>query len=278
MNIVLALDGNYLRPAKVMLGSLILNNSCPLEIYLFHAGLTLPELESVSVHCAALSDHIGVHFIKVDDSLFDGVPLSFDLPHTAYYRFLTPSILPESAERALYLDCDIIVNRSVAKLYNTNFEGNLFVACEDLGISVLGMYKFLSIFGRLGEELPGGKYFNSGVLLMNLDLARQMVSLDDVNALIGKHPKHITFADQDILNYLYGRHTKYVDYKVYNMGAGYVKPENETWTLKNTALIHYYGEKTDKPWLDKERADKGSAMDRLWWDYANRLEHVPLDS
>jgi hypothetical protein len=56
------------------------------------------------------------------------------------------------------------------------------------------------------------------------------------------------------------------------MGAGYVTPENEAWTMENTAIVHYYGARTEKPWLDKGREMSDSAMNRIWWNYAGGME------
>jgi lipopolysaccharide biosynthesis glycosyltransferase len=272
MNIILALDKNYTGPAKVMLRSLATSNADYANVYILHSEIGLPEQERFTRECASFSDKQAIHFIEVDDSLFSHLPTAFGLPHTAYYRFVASDLLPDFVDRALYLDCDIIINHSIHEFYNTDFEDNLFVACEDIGVSVLGKYKFLTIFGRLGKELHNGKYFNSGVLLINMPLARQAINLGDVFEIYEKHPNDITFADQDILNFIYGGRTKYADYRIYNMGAGYVAPEDGGRVMENSAIIHYYGARDAKPWLDKDRSKSGSAVTRLWWSYAGFFE------
>jgi lipopolysaccharide biosynthesis glycosyltransferase len=268
MNVIAALDEKYAGPAKVMLKSLAKNNPEPITAYLLHSEISLPEQARFSAECMAFSGNLKVSFVKVDEKPYQTMPGAFGLPHTAYYRFEAAALLPPTVERALYLDCDIIVNRSIEEFYNTAFEGNLFVACEDIGISVLGKYRFLTIFARLGQALHNGRYFNSGVLLMNMSLARQLISLQDAAALVESHRSAITFADQDILNYLFGARTKYADYKKYNMGAGYITAQDERWALENAAIIHYYGAPDSKPWLKAGKESCVSPVDRLWWDYA----------
>jgi lipopolysaccharide biosynthesis glycosyltransferase len=268
MNVIAALDKNYMGPAKVMLKSLAVNNKGPITAYLLHSEIALRERERFVMDCVSFSGNLKISFVEVDEKPYQAMPGAFGLPHTAYYRFEAAALLPQTVERALYLDCDIIVNRSIEEFYNTAFEDNLFVACEDIGVSVLGKYRFLTIFARLGQALRGGRYFNSGVLLVNMDLARQLINPQDAAALVESHRSAITFADQDILNYLYGGRTKYADYKKYNMGAGYITAQNESWALENAAIIHYYGAPDSKPWLKAGKESCSSPIARLWWEYA----------
>ncbi len=271
MNIILALDECYLLPAKVLIKSLAANHSCEINIYLLHSEISPEKQKDFQMFSAGCSDKLSVHFITVDDHLFLNVPLAFGLPRTIYYRFLATEVLPPNISRALYLDCDIIVNRSIEEFYHMDLKGNLFAACEDIGISVLHKYEFLSIYGQMGKKLCNGKYFNSGVLLINMERARRDINLDDVADMIKTYRKYITFADQDILNFMYGPYTIYADYMLYNMGAGYVNAENEAKVMKETAVIHYYGARADKPWRDKERGKSPFFTTRLWWKYADGI-------
>ena len=43
-----------------------------------------------------------------------------------YYRLLAAEFLPETLDRVLYLDPDIIVIRPLEELYHMSFDGNLF--------------------------------------------------------------------------------------------------------------------------------------------------------
>lgn len=274
MNIVIASDAHYLAPAKVLLKSLAINNPGPLHIYLLHGGIESGLQRAFLDDCARFGDALHIHFSLVDDAMFQDVPVAFGLPHTTYYRFLAPALLPSGIDRALYLDCDIIVNRSVEALYRMDFEGRLLIACEDIGVSVLRKYKFLTMFDRMGAPLHQDKYFNAGVLMINMARARERIVFADVIDNIARYRQYITFSDQDILNYLYGMDTKYADYRRYNMGAGYIADDEENWVLENTSLIHYYGAREGKPWADPDKENSKSFANRLWWRYANEEDCV----
>lgn len=268
MNIVIASDANYLMPAKVLLGSLVKNDTGPFCVYLLHGGIE-PDLQQAFLSdCAKLSSELHIHFTMVDDTMFHNVPVAFGLPHTTYYRFLAPALLPADIDRVLYLDCDILVNRSVEALYQMDFDGKLLIACEDIGVSVSRKYKFLSMFDRMGVPFHQDKYFNAGVLMINMDKARERISFHDVIENIAQYRQFITFSDQDILNYMYGMDTKYADYRRYNMGAGYIAENEEDWVLGNTSLIHYYGSREGKPWSDPDKENSKIFANRLWWNYA----------
>ncbi len=272
MNIVIASDANYLAPAKVLLRSLAMNNPGPFQIHLLHGGIEHGLQQAFLDDCARISAELHIHFTSVDDALFHDVPVAFGLPHTTYYRFLAPSLLPEDIDRALYLDCDIIVNRSVEALYNMDFQGRLLIACEDIGISVTRKYKFLSMFDRMDLPLHQDKYFNAGVLMINMDRAREVIRFVDVIENIAQYRQFITFSDQDILNFMYGNDTKYADYRRYNMGAGYIEDSEEDWVREHTALIHYYGSREGKPWADQDKENTKCYANRLWWQYAKEKD------
>ena len=85
-----------------------------------------------------------------------------------YFRWWLCEILPESVERVLYLDYDIIVKKDLAPLWSLELGDYLAGAVPDSGSqylkSVLGAYA-PTIGVEYSQDLP---YFNTGVLFMNL--------------------------------------------------------------------------------------------------------------
>lgn len=270
MNIVLASDEKYLPAAETLIRSLLINNDCECRVYLLYADLDRHRLDTFAFTVCGLSERLSLHFIKIDDSLFEGVPSIAGLPRTVYYRFLLPEVLPADVGRALYLDCDIIIHQSIEAFYHMDFNGSLFAACEDIGVSVQHKYEFLTIFGRMNRPLCNGKYFNSGVMLFNMELARKMINIKEVMAMIDTYRPYIFFMDQDILNFMYGPYTMYADYRYYNLGVGYLTGEEFSEAVRKAAIIHYYGHPDVKPWLDLRGKDSPQPATRLWWDYAEK--------
>jgi lipopolysaccharide biosynthesis glycosyltransferase len=81
-------------------------------------------------------------------------------------------LLPESVDKALYLDCDLIVRRCVGDLMDTDVGDHAVMAVANAGApyvsSPLGV-PYWSRFGRRADEVN----YNAGVLVMNLSAWRQ---------------------------------------------------------------------------------------------------------
>ena len=97
------------------------------EIYILHSDLGSNEMEMV--HREAGSSAV-CHFIPVDETIFDGFPETSRYPKQIYYRLASPLLLPETVDKILYLDVDIIVINPLRELYQMDFEGNYYIACS----------------------------------------------------------------------------------------------------------------------------------------------------
>jgi lipopolysaccharide biosynthesis glycosyltransferase len=85
------------------------------------------------------------------------------LPDLTYYRLMMGSLFPE-LERILYLDCDLVVRKSLGPLWAASLEGKLLGAVEDQGEC--------EELAREKELLGADPYLNSGVLLVDLEAWR----------------------------------------------------------------------------------------------------------
>ena len=117
---------------------------------------------------------------------------------TTYFRLFIPELYPE-LDKALYLDCDLVLCDDVAKLYDVELSDNLVGAISDAFVlSVPRLHGYVT--ERIGVHTPKD-YFNAGVLLMNLNRLREENFGDRFIELLEK----VTFVvaqDQDYLNVL----------------------------------------------------------------------------
>jgi len=170
------------------------------------------------------------------------------LPKEAYYRLLCMDYLPQSLDRVLYLDCDIIVNGSIKELYNIDLTGYMFAAADDY-VEVIGKSSEPTTKQReiIDRYIPKTcKYVNSGVLLMNLEYLRKAVTTDEIILMIEEFGDQLVWHDQDFINYVFYEHIYHIDYKIYNYFPVYYN-----WAdLKPgiPAIIHFAG--VFKPWKD----------------------------
>ena len=247
MELLVTVDKNYIPPLQVMLTSLYMNNPGEdVELYLLHSKLQEKELEPLEKQCGRL----GYKFfpVKIEDSWFSQAPVTKQYPREMYYRLLAPCFLPQKLHRILYLDPDILVINSLKPLWETDMKGRLFAAAAHTGKTNLAN-NINQV--RLGTT---NKYFNSGVLLINLDQGRKEILPEEIFRYAGEHAKELLLPDQDILNAVFGSRTLELDdylwnydarnYSTYLLRSGGVCDMD--WVMGNTGILHFCGK--TKPW------------------------------
>ena len=247
MELLVTVDKNYIPPLQVMLTSLYMNNPGEdVELYLLHSKLQEKEMEPLEKQCVRL----GYKFfpVKIEDSWFAQAPVTKQYPREMYYRLLAPCLLPQKLHRILYLDPDILVINSLKPLWETDMKGRLFAAAAHTGKTNLA--------NNINQVRLGTthKYFNSGVLLINLDQGRKEILPEEVFRYAGEHAKELLLPDQDILNAVFGSRTLELDdylwnydarnYSTYLLRSGGVCDMD--WVMGNTGILHFCGK--TKPW------------------------------
>lgn len=247
IQLLCALDANYLPQLRVLLTSIRLNN--PGEtfgLYLMHSGLPERELEGLERWCGEAGWEF--HSVPVDAALFDGAPVTAQYPREMYYRLLAGQMLPDSLSRVLYLDPDILVINPLRELWETDMQGNMFAAAAHTGKTELANNVNRI---RLGTDHD---YYNSGVLLIDLERCRSEVSPDELFAFVREHRRELVMPDQDLLNAVYGDSILPLDDALWNYDArnfnNYVLRstggQDMSWVMENTAILHFCGKA--KPW------------------------------
>ena len=170
---------------------------------------------------------------------------------STYYRLFIPALYPE-LDKALYLDCDIVLCADVAALYDTALGDALVGAVTD------GFVKETArLHGYVTERIgvkAVGDYFNAGVLLMNLAAMREYRFEERFVALLSE-VKFDVAQDQDYLNALCrGRCAAIGD--EWNCMPGFCGG-----TVPK--LVHYNLD--SKPWHKD-----GVAFADIFWQYSDR--------
>ena len=194
-------------------------------------------------------ERVTFHFLQVPEELFADFPETARYPRQIYYRLAAPLLLPRELDRILYLDVDVVAINSLRPFYEVDFEGSYFVGCTHTR-------EFLTKLNQ--ARLQSDKavaYINTGVLLMNLNVLRQVIRLEEISAYVREHEKALILPDQDILTALYGDKIKLADSLRYNLsdrvlnfynGSHPKEKRDVNWVRRNTAIIHYCGR--NKPW------------------------------
>lgn len=170
---------------------------------------------------------------------------------TIYYRIFLPEMFPQY-DKGVYLDSDIIVNDDIAKLFETDLNGNLVAATVDM--STQGDELLCKYF----DEVVGvkhDKYFNSGVLVIDFEKFRKEEFCEHFLYLLNKYDFDTVAPDQDYLNAMCAGRVKYLD------AAWNAMPTPDHHPMKSPKIVHY--NLFFKPWHYD-----GTDYEELFWEYA----------
>jgi len=247
INILAAIDTNYLKPLIVMLKSLFTTNRDDrFHVYIMHSSLSEEDISCIrnlveyKGHCMTL--------LKVEEELFQDAPIFSYYSKEIYFRLLAPYLLPKELDRILYLDSDIIINGSIADFYNMDLEGHYLATARESIAFLEWVHK-----KRLGLPKESG-YFNSGVILFNLEFTRKNISLRQIFDCIESNNSKLFYPDQDVLNILFHKKVRFIDKQVYNYNSQFFwldklksfGQKDMVWLQKSAAIIHFAGR--NKPW------------------------------
>lgn len=255
INILVTLDENYLPHLKVMLKSLYTSNPDErFHIYLAYDSISDTGILNLFQFCERHNSKL--HVIEVGKELFAKAPVMKRYPRAMYYRLLACRLLPDSMERILYLDPDIVVINPIRELYNMQMGNNLFAAA--IHPDVTGITKSVNQIRLRQYEAAG--YFNTGVLLLNLPLQRKEISERAIFETVEKYKHELILPDQDVFNALYGNRTLPVDDSYFNYDARLYEAyrimsdgeKDLDWVMRNTVILHFCGKA--KPWLKSSRS------------------------
>lgn len=252
MNILVTLNSNYLKPLKVMLKSLFLNNpEESFSIYLMHS--TLKDAEISDLDKFIKSNNGNLNIVSIDEKVFEDAPILLHYTREMYYRLLAFKFLPTDLDRVLYLDPDILVINSIKELYNLDIKDYLYAAAyhDAIPITKINRIRF--------KTYDIKTYYNTGVLLMNLENQRRVIDEKDIFKFVRDNHSKLIMPDQDILNSLYSKYVKTVDEMIYNYDARkyhYYKLNSNLlvdmdFVIRNTVILHFCGKR--KPWNNTYR-------------------------
>lgn len=261
--IVFAANDAYAKYLAVVIESIISrsNPERKYQIYVIDGGISFGNKNNISDRIK-LFTNFDIDFININHYLKDEVRALFYtynyISKETYFRFLIQDIFAEYS-KVIYLDCDVIVNKDIALLYEIDISNHAIGAVRDYEVARLlkrdvGWVKYLKDDLMIENQ---DAYFQAGVLLINVDRMRKIDGFGRLVSQLQKTPSP-RFVDQDILNAALQNEVKIIDprwnflwsIEEYDPDFKMVVDKNtydEYCASKNNHyLIHYNGSK--KPW------------------------------
>lgn len=225
------------------------------------------------------SDACAFRLYAVDNPLAD-MRMRNGVTAATYLRFLLPELLAD-VERVAWIDCDTVVLRDIAELYDTDLDGFALAAVPDHSIAgahplngwLIGEEPNTWPVDVYFEQIVGlddwRTYFNAGILVMDLRQFRDRGLIDTCRGFVFRTDDVRIFNDQDALNHVINGAFKPLDPR-WNVQASR-KPrdfEKAQGALAEVArlwqsdpwILHYTG--PGKPWIGNMA---GSSWDRAYW-------------
>ncbi|MBP3710646.1 MAG: glycosyltransferase family 8 protein [Treponema sp.] len=252
IDIALCFDNNFVMQAGVFMTSLLMtNNASAISIHAISGNLSDKNQQLLINITQQFHSHI--FFYKFDIKKIKSFPIGpkDHVSLAAYYRVFLPEILPNKLHKILYADCDTLVVDSLEELWHTDITNYSMAAIPDA-------YCNDSIkANRLGYSATEN-YYNSGILLINLDWWRSHNVTKNTTTFIITNPQLCLLHDQDALNSVLHGTIKALS-AVYNIQDNFLLKDISSLPIKNTyiyndiiscnespCIIHFNGPL--KPW------------------------------
>ena len=207
----------------------LINSDFPNE-WLKQLNKRLEKFDSEIINCRVTSEQISRY--------------KTDISYTVFLRYFVADFVKE--DKALYLDCDLVVTKNLDDLFATDLQDYPLAAIRDFG----------------GRAYFGREIFNAGVLLINNALWKQENITQKLIDLTNEWHDKVDQADQSILNMLFENKWLELDFDnnhivIHERFANYRFPNGQEYP----GIIHYLSER--KPW----QVHAGQTYRDVWWYY-----------
>ena len=276
VNITLITDSNYIVPTKVSMYSAI-KTKCPnttYNYYIITENVDRNGAEELLRLKELAPETVNIHIIpqKEPNLPFENMQ-RFLQYKVGMHKIFLPNTL-KTLDKVIYMDGDTIVLKDLRTLYEIDVN-EVYASVAKDGI----FYRFPKEMAEIGLD-KRGFYFNSGVMLYNLQKQR---ADDMVNKLVKYVNTHSDFfGDQDVLNIVFGDKLKLMSYrydcistffeeddlKFLSTYFGEELPHETFYIYENATIIHYAG---DKPWQENY---KPLYLKDLWFRFYNEAKDI----
>lgn len=238
INISIAIDDGYCMHASSMILSML---ECGSEekyrIYVFYSSSGLSNQNISYLKESLDQSNCRLVFMVLKENPFVQLKGALGkISEAAYYRIISFDLIPE--KRVIYLDVDTIVLSNLKELFNFNLQKSSIGAVQDY---ILGLFNKKD-------------YFNSGVLLVDLDKWKKEQYSKKVIHYIKANNGKLVYPDQDALNEIlkdnwiklplrFNRQKIIYELNEHDLG---IKKSLRKELINSPSIIHYTG--LTKPW------------------------------
>jgi len=269
MRILLTFDTNYAPHAATVMESIIQNCPEKLDFVIIYYKLSQEIQEILTIHFTKKVNSL--EFVQMDEEKLIKIEENINIiEHWSldiYMRLFATILLPND-KYVIYLDCDIIVQDNILKIldeadlskpicavteYDPNYKlhdlSNIIIGKPTQDPWIIEAYWYRTFYDLEMDKYA--RYFNTGVMVMNLDYWRENKITEKTMNFIKENPEKIYYPDQDALNAVING-----NYSSLDLRWNFVPPSPSIFSnytfdvmkkaVQNPAIIHLAG--SNKPW------------------------------
>ncbi|OKH55975.1 glycosyl transferase [Calothrix sp. HK-06] len=194
-------DDNYSMPLATTMSSVIAHVSSQLQVVICIIADKITQANKKKILKSLNKPNVIIEWLVPDEAKLTNAIISRHITIAAYYRILISELLPAKYQKAIYLDSDVIVKTNIEKLWDTKIADNYVLAVQDMDIDAayVSSSKGLQNYQKL-RIAPNCKYFNSGVLVINIEKWRRDNLSQKIIDYINNNQQYIRWHDQDAMN------------------------------------------------------------------------------
>ena len=240
INICYITDDNYIPLTTFSIETLIskISNNYNYNIFILHTGNPI-NVKFTKKNLHIINIKIDIENIIPKDIIENRNDVIKHVTTTALIKFAIPNIF-QNLNKILYIDGDTVIKDDISKIFNNNIDDYYIGAVSDdiefesyeLWDNCFRNKHNTSLYFKIHDKCirENGFYFNSGVILFNLEKLRKT----NITTRLMEYKKthKTTFVDQDTFNLILGNNTKKLS-KYYNYFLRYNDLQNE-----NIVVVH----------------------------------------
>lgn len=269
----MACDERYAFPLAVAVSSIARHSTRTVKFVVFVDGVKRRSIERIR----RVADKAGAKAIEFRDASLDhyrGIAVGRKHLSAAAFVRLNLAQKLQDVPRVIWMDCDVLCLRDIAALWAHPCDSTI-AAVRDPFVPMVGSADAISYaFDQEDCDTLRLRYFNSGVMIMDLVRWTLERADDTVIAFIARFDQQLNAADQDVLNWVFLNRWEQLPY-VWNdqgnaalrslEGIADLSPIEAAWreALRCEKTVRHFTGPV-KPWLSGVR-DKDAA---LWMEYA----------
>lgn len=227
-------NGTYSKYMGVTICSIFCSTKEKVTVHIIHdETLSIQQREKFDELANIYNQEIVFYQVSNDEySAYESIAKAFSIG--TLFRLSVCDVLPEKLDKVIYLDADLIVNMDMKILWDVDVCKYPLAAVKDYGIHEFGVTPWPCRSNKVQYK----KYFNAGVLLLNLHFLREKMSFKEKCLQYILQNPQSSYLDQDALNAFFSETYLELDSR-YNLISKIIRKHN---LPEQPCIVHLAGD------------------------------------